>query len=137
MRIQVLEGGEQSMAQAPKDITEATDLIKAGWNKYAAAASFGGMTEAQFETKVKPSYDLRAQIADLESQITQLIQDRDAADVVTNKANAAVVKGIVGDPNYGDDSDLYGTCGYVRKSERASGLTRKKTAVAKATVAGK
>jgi hypothetical protein len=125
------------MAQAPKDVIEASDLITAGWKKYAPAATFGSMTEAQFETKVKPSYDIRAQIKDLETQISQLIVDRDAADAVTNKANAAVVKGIVGDVNYGDDSDLYGACGYVRKSERASGLTRKNAAAQKAAAAGK
>lgn len=123
------------MAQAPKDIIEASDLIKAGWKKYAAAATFGGMTEAQYEAKIKLSYDIRGQISDLEKQITQLIADRDLADDVTNAANAAVVKGIVGDVNYGDDSDLYGACGYVRKSERASGLTRKATKAAQAAKA--
>ena len=50
---------------------------------------------------------------------------------------AAVVKGIVGDANYGDDSDLLCACGYVRKSERASGLTRKSTAAKPAATAGK
>jgi hypothetical protein len=122
------------MADSPKDIIEASDLIKAAWKKYAAAATFGGMTEVQFEAKIKASYDLRSQINDLEEQVTQLIKDRDLADGVTNKANAVVIKGIVGDVNYGDDSDLYGACGYVRKSERASGLTRKtiKAAAAKA-----
>jgi hypothetical protein len=32
-----------------------------------------------------------------------------------------VVNGVVSDPNYGPDSDLYESMGYVRKS----GLTRK------------
>jgi hypothetical protein len=115
------------MAKAPKDIIAASDLIKAAWKKYAAAATFGGMTEAQYEAKIKPSYDLRTQIGDLEKQLSQLIADRDLADVNTKAANSAAVKGIVGDVNYGDNSDLYGACGYVRKSEKKSGLTRKKT----------
>jgi len=34
--------------------------------------------------------------------------------------------GVAGDPAYGNDSPLYGAMGFVRKSERASGLTRKK-----------
>ncbi|HEY0458709.1 MAG TPA: hypothetical protein VGC97_06110 [Pyrinomonadaceae bacterium] len=37
-----------------------------------------------------------------------------------------VVKSIAGDPKYGDDSDLYEGTGHVRKSEKKSGLTRKK-----------
>jgi hypothetical protein len=119
---------KQFMADAPKNTVQTTDAIKAAWKKYAAAATFAGMTEAQYETKVKPSYDIRGQIADLEQQVAQLIRDRDATDVITDKTNQSVIKGIVGDVNYGDDSDLYGACGYVRKSERKSGLTRKNNA---------
>jgi hypothetical protein len=36
-----------------------------------------------------------------------------------------VVNGVVGDPTFGPDSALYEAMGYVRKSERKSGLTRK------------
>ena len=54
-------------------------------------------------------------------------------DVPTTATNAAVVKAVVADKNYGDDSALYERMGYVRKSVRASGLTRKaQTATAKA-----
>lgn len=34
--------------------------------------------------------------------------------------------GEAGDPAYGNDSPLYGAMGFVRKSEKKSGLTRKK-----------
>jgi hypothetical protein len=117
------------MAKAPKDIIAASDLIKAAWKKYAVATTFGGMTEAQYEAKIKPSYDIRAQISDLEKQLSQLITDRELADAKTKDANSMVVKGIVGDIAYGDDSDIYGACGYVRKSDKKSGLTRKNTKV--------
>jgi len=135
-----LEGGGNYMSQAPKDIIKASELIKSAWKKYAESASFGGMTLEQYTAKIKPSYDIRQQIDDLEKQLRQLIADRDLADDATNKINASVVKGIVGDVNYGDDSDLYGACGYIRKSERASGLTRKKAngvTAAKAAAASK
>jgi hypothetical protein len=36
------------------------------------------------------------------------------------------VENVAGVPDYDDDSPLYGAMGFVRKSERASGLTRKK-----------
>jgi hypothetical protein len=124
---------KQFMADAPKNTVQTTDAIKAAWKKYAATATFAGMTEEQYELKVKPSYDIRDQIADLENQVAQLIRDRDATDVITDKTNQSVIKGIVGDVNYGDDSDLYGACGYVRKSERKSGLTRKVSATKTAT----
>ena len=35
-----------------------------------------------------------------------------------------VVNAVKGDPTAGEDSDLYEQMGYVRKSERASGLRR-------------
>ena len=38
------------------------------------------------------------------------------------------MKGVVGDPAFGDNSDLYDAMGYVRKSDRASGLTKKSKA---------
>ncbi len=37
-----------------------------------------------------------------------------------------VVNGVKGDPAFGEDCDLYEAMGYVRKSERKSGLSRKK-----------
>jgi hypothetical protein len=123
------------MAQSPKDITEASDAIKAGWKKYASAATFAGLTEAQYEAKIQASYDIRSQISEHQKAIDQLIADRELADVATNKTNQLVIKGIVGDVNYGDDSDLYGACGYIRASEKKSGLTRKKNNTAKAAAA--
>ncbi len=34
--------------------------------------------------------------------------------------------GVAGDPAYGNDNPLYGAMGFVRKSEKKSGLTQKK-----------
>jgi hypothetical protein len=39
-----------------------------------------------------------------------------------------VVNAVKGDPKFGDDSDLYDAMGYVRKSARQSGLSRKENA---------
>ncbi len=36
-----------------------------------------------------------------------------------------VVNGVIGNPKYGPNSDLYEAMGYVRESEHKSGLTRK------------
>ena len=46
--------------------------------------------------------------------------------MVTSKTNQQVVNSVKGDPDYGDDSDLYDAMGYTRKSARQSGLMRKK-----------
>lgn len=83
------------------------------------------MTLAQFKTKVQPSFDARAQITTLQEQVTSAQDKRDDADKTTVSAMQLVVNAVKGDPNYGDDSDLYDAMGYVRKSARASGLSRK------------
>ena len=45
--------------------------------------------------------------------------------MTTVVTNDKVIKAVVADENYGDDSALYESMGYVRKSVRASGLSRK------------
>ena len=82
------------------------------------------MTLAQFKTKVQPTYDTRAQIDALNAQLTGAMDNRDNADKVTASATQLVVNAVKGDPNFGDDSDLYDAMGYVRRSDRASGLSR-------------
>ena len=47
---------------------------------------------------------------------------------VLDQQRSKVGMGIAGDPAYGNDSPLYGAMGFVRKSEKKSGLTRKKNA---------
>ena len=54
---------------------------------------------------------------------------RDDKYVALNEKRSKVGMGVAGDPAYGNDSPLYGAMGFVRKSERASGLTRKKKPV--------
>jgi hypothetical protein len=56
--------------------------------------------------------------------MTAAINARDAADADSLAKIQLVVKGVAGDPAYGEDSALYEALGYVRKS----GLTRKKSA---------
>ena len=113
------------MPANPGQVETDTNAILKAWGKFAPAATFGGMTLAQYTTKVQPSMDARTEISTRETEITSWVDKRDDADVITNAASTAVVKGIVGDPAYGDNSDLYEACGYIRKSEKKSGLTRK------------
>lgn len=114
------------MSANPKLIETSTNKITTAWATLAPDATFGGMTLTQYKTKVKPSLDARAAIQTLEHQLTSATDVRDDADAVTSEANQKVIKGVVGDTEYGDDSDLYEAMGYVRKSERKSGLSRKK-----------
>ncbi|MCX7010135.1 MAG: hypothetical protein NTY53_23340 [Kiritimatiellaeota bacterium] len=113
------------MADAPKVVeTKLGNLLNA-WTKEAPTATFAGMTLAQFKAKVQPSLDARQQNIDLGNDLTTAEDNRDDADKVTMATILLVINAIKGDPNFGEDSPLYDTAGYVRKSERSSGKTNK------------
>ena len=97
-----------------------------GWQELAAAKSFGGMTLPQFQAAVADSLGTRTQIEQLQQQLTAALDQRDDADRTSLEKIQLVVNGILADPTEGPNSSLYEAMGYTRKSERASGLTRKK-----------
>ena len=101
------------------------------WETLAPDKSFGGMTFAQFKGAAQPALDARARIDELEDQMTQAIAAREAADDAFNDKAQLVVNGVLADPTEGADSALYEAMGYTRKSERRSGLTRKRNREAK------
>ncbi|HEX8736521.1 MAG TPA: hypothetical protein VF721_14420 [Pyrinomonadaceae bacterium] len=115
------------MPDSPKVIEERYNRILNAWRTLAPDKSFGGMTLAQFEAQVEKSNIPRARLIALEDEIKQEQTNRETNDAVTIKTCDFVVKSVVADPEFGDDSALYEAMGYVRKSERKSGLTRKKS----------
>ena len=116
------------MSKTPRSTEEKMELVLAAWTTLEPAKSFGGMTLDQFKAKIKPSQDARAKVLALTAQITAALNERDDADKVTMDAIALVVNGVKADPSIGDNGKLYEAMGYVRKSERGSGLSRKKAA---------
>ena len=112
------------MNSNPKATGDLIESILAGWEEQAANATFAGKTLPQFKQAVKPSLDARATIKDLTQQTDDARVDRDNADPVSAELVQLVVNSIKGDPNYGENSALYATLGYVRKDDRKSGLTR-------------
>jgi hypothetical protein len=87
------------------------------------------MTLAQLKASVKPSFDAREELRVLESQVQSKQIERDNADQESLRRIQLVVNGVIADPEEGPDSDLYDAFGYTRKSERKTGLTRKKKTV--------
>ncbi len=71
-----------------------------------------------YETAIQDALDAETAIAEAEAQRETKRVTRD------EKVAALVVAGVIGNPEYGSDSDLYGAMGYVRKSQRRSGLTQ-------------
>lgn len=108
-----------------RDYSKKVSKVITAWETLAPTKSFGGMTLDEFKAKTKPSFDLRNEIAVLESQIIDTDTRLVDADVISNDATLLVVNAVKGDPEHGEDSALYAAMGYVRKSDRQSGLTRK------------
>lgn len=101
------------------------------WKTLRPAKSFAGLTLAQAEAKLKLSLDARATIATLENQLIAAQNQRDDADAAAVATINLVVNAVKGDPEEGEDGEFYEALGYVRKSERKSGLRRGKAPVAK------
>jgi hypothetical protein len=111
---------------SPKRNLEKLNRIINAWQTLAPDKAFGGMTVAHFKTQVQSSLDTRAQVERLEAELDAAQAARDNADKENLRLAELVVNGVVGDPTVGPNSDLYEGMGYVRDSERRSGLTRKK-----------
>jgi multidrug resistance efflux pump len=114
------------MADTPKENEAKYNRYKVALTTLAPEKTFGGVTPESFDESVQNSDLPRQKIRQLQEQIKQEEANLDAADAVTMKKCEMIKKGVVADPEFGDDSALYEALGYVRKSERKSGLTRKK-----------
>ena len=114
------------MPLSPKMTEEKINEISSAWKNLAADKTFAGMTLDQFKKLIKPSTDARATLQDLENQVSAAQNAREDADVETNRLIALVVNSVKGDVQFGEDSPLYEAMGYVRKSDRKSGLSRGK-----------
>jgi hypothetical protein len=72
----------------------------------------------------------RATIARLENELTAAQNQRDDADAAGLLLALRVVNAVKADAEEGEDGELYEAMGYVRKSERRTGLSRKSKAAA-------
>lgn len=114
---------------AIKRIKEKVLRILNAWLEGAPTVTeFRNTKRADFEARIAEAQALEDKAADLE---TQLSMTRDQiADIYSRLDDDAVDirKGVEGHKDFGDDSPLIGSMGFVRKSERKTGLTRKKKA---------
>ena len=110
---------------SPKEFGEKLKTVIKAWETLRPTKRFGGMSLEEFKAKVKASLDSRAAIDSLDVQLTAQIDLREKADVVSIAELTLVVNGVKSDRDEGEDGELYETMGYVRKSERKTGLTRK------------
>lgn len=122
------------MPTSPKISEEKMLKVLNAWRTLAPTKSFGGLTLADFEAQVENSLAPRARLKELNDQMMQQMAIRDEQDYAAMEKILLIVAGIVADPTEGANSALYEACGYIRKDDRKSGLTRKKVEPARAKV---
>ena len=100
-----------------------TAVVEA-WTKLRPTKSFAGMTLDEFKMAIRPSLEARATIDEAEKTSAAAMVLRDNADAELLPIVQRVVFAVAADKDEGDNGELYKAFGYVRRSERASGLTR-------------
>ena len=109
-----------------KTIREKCNVMNDAWFEGAPGVQFNGIKQNDFQTEIEAAAADDAAIADLEAELKMKRDVRDDKYAALNEKRSKVGQGVAGSPDYGDDSPLYGAMGFVRKSEKKSGLTRKK-----------
>jgi len=95
------------------------------WFEGAKGVDFNGITQAAFLADITAAAADDAAVADLEAELKMKREVRDDQYIALNENRSKVGLGVAGSAAYGNDSPLYGAMGFVRKSDRSSGLTRK------------
>ena len=105
-------------------INKISQVIDA-WETLAANESFAGLTLEQLKALLQPLLEAQEKVSADRAAL------REAKNVCVAQSKSCydtallVVNGVKGHPALGEESSLYETMGYIRKSDRKSGLTRK------------
>ncbi len=109
----------------PKRTAERLQKLIHAWETLRPTKSFAGLTLAEFKAKVQLSLDERSSLTTIKTQAAESRKKRRQSDLVSLAAGLLVVNGVKADSAEGEDGPLYAAMGYVPKSARRSGLTRK------------
>src|SRR5687767_6029612 len=114
------------MAKSPKYVEQLIERTINALRDLAPEKKFSNKTLADFQTQSEKSMIPRRKLIELANEEKRQIALREAEDKKTIKMFEQIVAGVVGDDEFGDDSALYEALGFIRRSERKSGNTRKK-----------
>jgi len=112
------------MPTAPKEAYDRITTTATAWETLRADKVFANLTLDKYRALTAPSLTTRATIARLENELLAAQNQRDDADKVSLAAQQLVVAAVKGDPEEGENGVLYEAMGYIRKSERKTGLHR-------------
>ncbi len=109
-----------------KRVKEQCGVMYDAWTEGAKSVDFNGIVRTAFSTDLNSAAAADDEIDTMEAQLKLKREIRDDMYAALDTKRTKVGQGVAGSAAYGDDSPLYGAMGFVRKSERKSGLTKKK-----------
>jgi len=96
------------------------------WESLRPHKTFFGLTLEQFNAARKPSLDERAALADLQGQTKAATTRCHDADARLAEVVQGVISSVKGDPQEGEDGEMYVALGYTRKSAKYRGRSRRR-----------
>ena len=102
------------------------EVLATGWEKYALDQKFSGYTLEQLQALIQSLRELLVIMDALKLDYRGKIAARQTMGTELGDIRLRIVNCIRGHENFGGDSEFYRFLGFVTKSERKSGLTRKK-----------
>lgn len=109
-----------------KKIKERSVKMNDAWEEGAPSVEFMGHKQTDLAAQMAEIEEQEALRDNLLAQARLIDEGLDAKYSRLDDTMVDVRNGVVGHKDYGDDSPLIGAMGFIRKSERKSGLTRKK-----------
>jgi hypothetical protein len=102
----------------PTDVLEQAQSVSTAWGQINEALTFGNLTLATLTDELENAMALQVQLDGLETQLTNLRNQRDADFASIWDKVKRVRNGVKA--NFGDDSSQYEMVGGTRLSERKS-----------------
>lgn len=96
------------------------------WNELAPSVlKFRKTKKEDFEAGIADAQAVENEIEDLEVRLKAKKAERDSMYTSLEDDGVDIRRGVDGHEDFGADSQLYGAMGFVRESEKKSGLTHK------------
>jgi hypothetical protein len=99
--------------------------FRIAWKTQTPESAFSGKNLADLEASIAALAQAGEKLDELNNARSAAQKNRDDEEKALNRLLILVAHGVRSDPAYGEDSALYRSMGFIPKSERNSGLTRR------------
>lgn len=114
------------MKTSIKTIERKVEQAEGAWAHTCPEQTFNDQTLEQHRGGLKRYYDAKANFAAVGIAWDNARQERNMAYLEALELTAKLVNSVKGHPKFGENSALYNAMGYTPKSDRSSGLTRRR-----------